>query len=155
MFLNPTSLKLLGVGASLFLGLSFAFSTRAETCTALKVIGGKGYQVKKNVSPISTLVTNNNWNTDFAVPGGRSFNRYIATIIPENNANYDVKLNLKYSDNRVSESERRDNVAVKVHRPLRLEGIPLSVGEPFQINVFVGGISAIGNTYTVSVAGCN
>ncbi|AFY74073.1 hypothetical protein Syn7502_02051 [Synechococcus sp. PCC 7502] len=154
MLSNSTQITVLGL-TGLLLGLSFALPIQAETCSALKVIGANGTKVQKTVSPISTLVTNNNWNTDFAVTGGRSFNRYVATIIPENNANYDVKLNLKYSDNSSTEVDKRDNVAVKVRQPLRLEGIPRSQGEPFQVNVFVGGINAIGNTYTVSVAGCN
>ncbi len=152
MFLN-SGLKFLGV-AVLLLSLSLASSVQAETCTALNVLGAAGTKVKKTVSPISTLVTNNNWNTDFAVPGGRSFNRYVATIVPENNANYDLKLNLKYSDNSSSEAYKKDNVAVKVGQPVRMSGVPQSQSEPFQVNVFVGGVSAIGNTYTVSVAGC-
>jgi hypothetical protein len=159
MFLNPIRLslngiKLIGV-VSLVLSLSLASTVQAETCTALKIIGAEGVKVKKTVSPISTLVTNNNWNTDFAVPGGRSFNRYVATIVPENNANYDVKLNLKYSDKSSAEVYKQDNAAVKVGVPLNMVGAPRAQSEPYQVNVFVGGISAIGNTYTVSVAGCN
>ena len=151
--LNSNSLNFLGV-VSLVLSLSLASSVQAETCTPLKVIGAVGTKVKKTVSPISTLVTNNNWNTDFAVPGGRSFNRYVATIMPENNANYDVKLNLKYSDKSSGEVYKQDNVAVKAGVPLNMSGAPRSQSEPFEVNVFVGGISAIGNTYSVSVAGC-
>jgi hypothetical protein len=156
MYLNPISIKFLGI-FGILLGVAFTSpieSVKAQTCVPLKVIGGNGTKVKKTVSPLSTLVTNNNWNTDFAVPGGRSFNRYVATIVPENNANYDVKLNLKYSDNTSNESDRQDNIAVKARQPLRLEGIPRSQSEPFQVNVFVGGNSATGNTYTLSVSGC-
>jgi hypothetical protein len=156
MFLNPVGLRVLGV-AGLLLSLSFSASqpVQAETCSALNVIGATGTKVTKTVSPISTLATNNNWNTDFAVPGGRTYNRFVATIVPENNANYDVKMNLKYSDNSSTGSYSKDNVAVRVGQPLRLSGVPRSQGEPFQVNVFIGGISAIGNTYTVSVVGCN
>jgi len=154
MYLNSISSKFF---IGILLSLSFTLpieSVEAQTCVPLKVIGGQGTKVKKTVSPLSTLVTNNNWNTDFAVPGGRSFNRYVATIVPENNANYDVKLNLKYSDNTSIESDRQDNIAVKVRQPIRLEGIPRATSEPFQVNVFVGGNSATGNTYTLSVSGC-
>jgi hypothetical protein len=154
MFLDPVGLRFLGV-ASILLGLSFASSAQAETCAALNVIGGTGTEVKKTVSPVSTLVSNNNWNTDFAIPSGSTFNRYVATIVPENNANYDVKLILKYSDNSSSGAYRKDNVAVKVGQPLRLVGTPRANSDPFQVNVFVGGINAIGNTYTVSVLGCS
>jgi hypothetical protein len=154
MFPNPIGIRVLGV-AGILLGLSLAPSVRAETCTALNVIGGTGTEVKKTVSPMGTLVSNNNWNTDFAIPSGSTFNRYVATIVPENNANYDVKLNLKYSDNSTGGAYRKDNVAVKVGQPLRIVGTPRANSDPFQVNVFVGGISAIGNTYTVSVLGCS
>jgi hypothetical protein len=155
MFENSIGLKIITIGTiNLVMGLAISTSVQAQSCTPLRVIGGDGTKVKKTVSPISTLVTNNNWNTDFAVPGGRSFNRYVARIVPENNANYDTRLNLKYSDRSSSESDRRDNVAVKVRQPLFLEGIPRAQDDPFQVNVFVGGISAIGNTYTLSVDAC-
>ncbi|PZO38447.1 MAG: hypothetical protein DCF19_16105 [Pseudanabaena frigida] len=153
MFLNSVNAKLLGI-LGLLISLSFVSSAQAETCTALNVIGATGTSVKKTVSPFSTLVTNNNWNTDFAVPSDRSFNRYVATIIPENNANFDVELNLKYSDNSSSRAYKKDNVAVKVGKPLRLVGSPQPQLDPFQVNVFIGGLNAIGNTYTLSVLGC-
>jgi len=135
--------------------LVFAPAAKAETCRALNVIGAQGTQVTKTVSPLGTLVTNDNWNTDFSVPGGRVYNRYVATIIPKNNANYDAKLNLKYSNNTSDEFFNKSNITVKVGQPLKMTGQPRSQTEPYQINVFVGGLSAIGNTYTLSVAACN
>ncbi len=153
MHLNSIGLKSLGI-LGLLLSLSFASSVQAETCDALDVIGATGTNVKKTVSPFSTLVTNNNWNTDFAVPSDRSFNRYVATIMPENDANYDLELNLKYSDNSSNRAYKKDNLAVKVGQTLTLVGVPPSQRNPFQINVFVGGLNAIGNTYSVSVLGC-
>lgn len=152
-FMNQNCLKFLGL-SGLLLGLISGLPAQAETCRPLKVIGADGTSVKKTVSPISTLVTNNNWNTDFAVPGGVNFNRYVATIIPENNANYDLKFILKYSDKTSSEFYDKANVPVKVKKPVTMVGEPRSQSEPYQANVFVGGISAIGNTYTVSVAAC-
>jgi hypothetical protein len=153
MLFNPIRLGFLGI-VGLCLSLNFASPTYAETCEPLNVVGADGISVKKTVSPFSTLVTNNNWNTDFAVPSDRSYNRYVATIVPENNANYDIELNLKYSDNSSGGAYKKDNVAVKVGQPLRLVGVPRSRRDPFQVNVFIGGLNAIGNTYTVSVDGC-
>lgn len=152
MLLNQSNLKFLGL--SMVLCLISTPSVQAQVCRPLKLIGGEGTRVKKTVSPISTLITNNNWNTDFAVPGGVPFSRYVATIVPENNANYDLKLNLKYSDNTSSEFYNQNNVAVKVRKPINMTAETGTQSEPYQINVFVGGISAIGNTYTVSVLGC-
>lgn len=153
MFPNSNGLKLAGI-AGLLLSLSLASSAQAQTCYPLNVIGGNGTAVKKTVSPFSTLVTNNNWNTDFAVPSSRVFDSYEATIASENNANYDVELNLKYSDNSSSTSYKKDSVEVTVGERLKLIGVPRSQRDPYQINVFVGGLNAIGNTYTVSVVGC-
>jgi hypothetical protein len=150
MRLNYFGLGLVGI-----LSLGVVTSAQAETCRALNVLGGTGTQVKKTVSPLGTLVTSDNWNTDFAVAGGKTYSRYVATIVPENNANYDLKLNLKYSNNTSDQLYNKGNVEVKVKQPIRLSGQPRSQSEPYQVNVFVGGISAIGNTYTVSVAGCN
>ena len=153
MFLKSFELKL-SVVFGLLLSLSFVSSAQADECYPLNVIGDTGTTVKKTVSPFSTLVTSNNWNTDFTVPSDYSFNSYEATIVPENNANYDVELSLKYRDLSSSRSYKKDNVAVKVGQPLNLIGIPQSPRNPSQINVFVGGLNAIGNTYSVSVVGC-
>ncbi len=153
MFPYPVGLRYIGI-AALLLGLSLTSPAQAETCIDLNVVGADGTSVKKTVSPFSTLVTSNNWNTDFAVPSDRSFSRYVATIVPENSANYDVELNLKYRDNSSSRSYKKDNVAVKFGQPLRVVGVPQSRRDPFQVNIFIGGLNAIGNTYTVSVLGC-
>ena len=136
------------------LSLSFISSVQAETCTDLNIIGASGISAKKTVSPFSTLVTNNNWNTDFAVPSEPSFSRFVATIVPENNANYDLELNLKYSNETSDGSYKKGNVGVTFGYPLRLVGLPRPNSEPYQVNVSVGGLNAIGKTYTVSVEGC-
>jgi hypothetical protein len=153
MILNHSALRLLGFLGLISLSL-LSSPSQAETCTDLNLIGGTGTKVTKTVSPFSTLVTNNNWNTDFAVPSDRSFNRYLATILPENNANYDIELNLKYNDSSSSSGYKKDNVAVVAGQQLVLSAMPISKRNPFQVNIFVGGLNAIGNTYTVSVSGC-
>ncbi len=153
MFLNPNGLKFLGIDSLLF-SLSFISSAQAETCTSLNIIGASGTSAKKTVSPFSTLVTNNNWNTDFAVPSEQSFSRFVATIVPEKRADYDLELNLKYSNETSDRSYKKGNVGVTFGHLLHLVGIPRPNSEPYQVNVFVGGLNAIGNTYTVSVEGC-
>ena len=55
---------------------------------------------------------------------------------------------------RPSRAYKKDNVVVKLGQPLRLVGVPQSRRDPFQVNVFIGGLNVIGNTYTVSVDGC-
>jgi hypothetical protein len=80
MFQNSTRLKLAGT-VGLLLSLSLGSSAQAETCYPLDVIGGDGTTVTKTVSPFSTLVTSNNWNTDFVVPSDRVFSSYEATTV--------------------------------------------------------------------------
>jgi len=153
MFLNSHRLKLAGI-IGLILSLSLGSSAQAETCYPLDVIGGDGTTATKTVSPFSTLVTSNNWNTDFAVPSNRAFTSYEATIVTESNANYDVELNLKYSDNSSSASYKKFPAEVVFGEPLKVIGSPRAQRDPYQVNVFVGGLNAIGKTYTVSVTGC-
>ncbi|TYQ25242.1 hypothetical protein [Pseudanabaena sp. UWO310] len=155
MFINSNGLRLLGMSGFLLLSLSFISSAQAQICTALNVIGANGTSVKKTVSPFSTLVTNNNWNTDFAVPSEQSFSQFVATIVPENIANYDLELNLKYSDESSDTSYKKENVGVTFAHPLNLVGRSRPNSNPYQVNVFIGGLNAIGNTYTVSVEGCS
>ncbi len=144
-----------GLGSlCLFSALLFTSPVKAETCRALNVIGGEGTKVTKTVSPLSTLVTNNNWNTDFSVPGGRANNRYVATLVSNNDAAYDIKLNLKYSNNTADELYAKNSQTLKVGQPFKISGEPRAKNEPYQINVFVGGLSAIGNTLTLSVDAC-
>ena len=153
MFPNSNRLKLAGI-IGLLLSLSFGTSAQAETCYPLDVIGGDGTAVTKTVSPFSTLVTRNNWNTDFAVPSNRAFTSYEATIVTESSANYDVELNLKYSDNSSSAAYKKFPAEIVFGEPLKVIGSPRAQRDPYQVNVFVGGLNAIGKTYTVSVTGC-
>ncbi|NCS33923.1 MAG: hypothetical protein GPJ14_06315 [Microcystis aeruginosa G11-01] len=153
MSINHFRLKIATV-ISLCISFSFIPSVNAETCRPLNVVGGAGTKVTKRVSPPGTLLTQNNWNTDFAVPGGIVFSRYVATIMPDNDANFDIKLFLKYSDRTSSEFYNKTGVPVRANKPITLVGEPRSASAPSLVNVFVGGNSAIGNTYTVSVKAC-
>jgi hypothetical protein len=73
---------LVGISALLF---SVQLPTHAETCTPLSLVGGQGSEVTKTVSgptlpgPFGIKIKRNNWNTDWAVPGGRKFSRFVAT----------------------------------------------------------------------------
>ncbi|CAN1212848.1 DUF2808 domain-containing protein [Tumidithrix helvetica PCC 7403] len=151
MLLNRFGLGLLCV-STLWV---FTPSAKAETCHALNVVGGTGTQVTKTVSPLGTLITNDNWNTDFSIPGGKVYNRYVVTIVSKNEATYDLRLKLKYSNNTADEFYNKNSVAFNVGQSLQLVGVPRSQVEPYQINMFVGGLPAIGNTYTLSVDACN
>lgn len=125
----------------------------ARKCRPLEVVGGSGTVVEKKITPGGTLLTNDNWNTDFAVQSGANFNLYIATITPKDNANYAIKLFLKYSNNTLDKFYDQ-TTPLKKGKPLVITGEPRSRESPYQINVLVGGIEAIGTEYALTVSGC-
>jgi hypothetical protein len=137
-------------------GLPFSAQSpvQAQSCTPLRVVEGTGTQVEKTVSLPGTLTTRSNWNTDFSVPNGRSFRRYVATFTPRNSGNYTVQMSLKYANN--TSGEVYDQTATfEQGRSYTISGAPRLNATPYQVNVSVGGVPVTGNTYILSVAGCN
>lgn len=126
------------------------------SCTPLNVIGGKGgTEVKKTISPPGLLVSRNNWNTDFAVPGGVNFSKYTVTIVADDTADYNIEVYLKYSDKTSEQVYKNKAVPLKKGEPLIVSGTPGSSSkQPYQVNIQVGGGTKLGKTYTASVVGC-
>lgn len=141
------------------LSASIPFSTQslvnaAETCKAFQPLGGSGYEVRKSIS--STGVTpgvRNNWDTDFVVPPGTRFTRYIATITSETPENYNIIINFRYANNTAGQVFRRDGVRLVGGVPFQIIGEPPSSSrQPIQINTNIRGRQ--GATYRVAVSGC-
>ncbi len=128
-------------------------AVKAQTCSALKVVGTPDFQVEKKVSPPSTVVTGNNWNTDFAIPGDRGFRRYVTTVLPQNDGEYRVQVSLKYADESADKVFDRA-VTLRRGNPFRIGATPRTGAKPYQVNLFVGGVPVVGDTYTASVAAC-
>lgn len=128
--------------------------TSGASCTPLQVVGGAGTQVQKRVSLPGTFTTRSNWNTDFVVPTNQQFQRYIATIEPLNRAKYSVKMFLKYG-NSTADQVYNQTATLPQNQEFTISGAPRVDSTPYQINVSIGGLSALGNTYKVSVSGCN
>ena len=150
MALTNRSLLLLGFAGML---TSMASPAIAQSCKPLSVVGGTGPEVTKKVSPPSTFLTKSDWNTDFAVPSDAGFNSFVATITSENDATYSMKLFLKYSNN-TTDNFLNQNVSLKVGKSMSFKATPRPSNQPYQVNVLVGGMSGVGNTYKLSVAGC-
>jgi hypothetical protein len=127
---------------------------QAQSCRALPVVGGSGTEVEKSVSPPSTGVTRSNWNTDFFVPSNRSFRRYVARIVPKNGGEYNVTMSLKYNNDTADRAFER-TIDLPEGKPYDIQGAARNNATPYQVNVEVGGVQAIGNTYTVSAFGCS
>jgi hypothetical protein len=147
--------------AATITGVGMGFSAAAlADCRPLQVIGGSGTRVEKEVSPPGTLIfVNNNWNTDFAVPSDANFNYFIATMTAKNRGEYDVKMYLKYNDNTDDKFVERTVFVDRDNEVVRLPAAPdvatpRRYEDPYQVNVFVGGIEATGNVYELEVSGC-
>lgn len=142
------------------LGVSIPFHTHAmvkaaETCVSFRALGSPGYEVRKTVSSSGvTPGVRNNWDTDFIVPGGTNFTRYITTITSEVPANYNIIINFRHSDKTSEQVFRRDGAALVGGLPFQIViDPPASSRQPFQINTNISGRQ--GSTYRVSVSGCS
>jgi hypothetical protein len=126
----------------------------AQTCVPLAVVDGQGtQQIQKSVSPPGTGVTRDNWSTDFVVPSSQSFRRYVARILPENGGEYQVLVALKYN-NDTADTVFNRTVELPQNRFYGIQGSARANATPYQVNVKVGGVKAIGNRYRVSALGC-
>ncbi len=130
-------------------------------CQLLEVIGGQGTRQRKEVSipsvpyiPFIPLGVRNNWNTDFAVPGGKPFRTFVATITPDRDVSYGIEYHLKYS-NETSDKFFHKTVELKANKPFQITATPRPKDMPYQVNVLVGGLEkATGSNYTISVEAC-
>lgn len=126
----------------------------AQTCEPLDVVDGAGTEVTKTVSLPGTFLIDTNWNTDFVVAGNESYDYFVVNFLSEDGESYDMDVHLKYSDESV-------DTVYSVRDGIFPEGETMSVratsrldGDPYQVNLRVGGLNAEGNTYTASVLGC-
>lgn len=125
-----------------------------SACTPLSIARSGETQVAKNVSPPSTGITHSNWNTDFTVPNTQSYRRYVAEIMPRDSGAYDIHMFLKYK-NGTADEVFSQVVQLQSGQSFRIPGLPRLSTDPYQVNLEIGGIAAIGHTYTLSVSGCN
>ncbi|MDX2228159.1 MAG: hypothetical protein NW220_00885 [Leptolyngbyaceae cyanobacterium bins.349] len=126
-----------------------------ETCVAFRPLGSNTYEVRKSVSSTGvTPGTRNNWDTDFVVPPGTRFTRYIATVTSETPENYNIIINFRFADNTARQVFRRDGVRLVGGVPFQIIGEPpTGANQPVQINTNISGRQ--GATYRVSVSGCS
>ncbi len=126
----------------------------AQSCSSLKVVGGTGTQVQKTVSPPGAEIVRNNWNTDFSVPSTQAYRRFVATIMPKNEGQYRVQMSLKYNDGSVDKVYDQ-TITLTKNKAVTITGSRRLNANPYQVNLFIGGVPVVGNSYTASVAGCN
>jgi hypothetical protein len=135
-------------------------SYSAETCTALQAVGGEPGQtvVEKTVTAPSIPIRiaslkRDNWNTDFAVPSNVKYRRYVATLNPQTDGTYSIRMYLKYSNGTADETyNQKPNLAAG--KSLVMSGKPRAKEQPYQVNIFVGDIESVAKSYKISVKAC-
>ncbi|MBF2000792.1 MAG: hypothetical protein IGS50_08290 [Synechococcales cyanobacterium C42_A2020_086] len=132
-------------------------------CELLRLVGGEGGEVTKTVSVPSLPIplpgplganVRNNWNTDWAVAGGRVYRKFVVTFLPRSNGTFNIQMFLKYSDNTADRFFNEQRTSLNANEVFIVETIPQRQEQPFQVNVMVGGADIVGRRYSVSVAGC-
>lgn len=127
---------------------------QAQSCTPLAAVGASTSEVEKVVSPPGTGITEDNWHTDFTVPEGSSYSFYTVVVTPMNGGDYDIALNLKYPNDSVDRAYSVGAYPLTEGSPLTIDAEPRLTTDPYQVNVQVGGVPALGNRYTVAAYGC-
>jgi hypothetical protein len=150
--LQPLLLSLACVAG---LPLPLLAQVSSDRCLPLKVIGGSGTTVSKQISPPpGVFVLKDNWNTDFAVPENSYFKEYLATITPTTTGDYQMRFVLKYADG--NEDRFFDQRAqLRDGLPFTLQAISRPLESPSLINLFIGGTNASGSQYELTLYGCN
>jgi hypothetical protein len=155
------------IGISLAVGLlgttlvSIPWLARAEklgqtsnNCQSLKEIKSGDTTVRKviqNPLDLDFKAFENNWNTDFAVPTATKFQTFTASLTPENEAVYDVAVNLKYNDD-TTITVHDKKTAMQRGKKYTFPFESPNNRQPYQVNLKVKGDN--NNAYTIAVAAC-
>lgn len=149
-----------------FLGWVITFLTtanipvKAQKCTPLPLVGGKGTEVEKTITtpsipgPFGIQIASDNWNTDWAIPNTKRFRSYKARIISDEGGTFNIKMYLKYSDDTADPFYEQNDFELDAKKPLEIKTTSRRQEQPYQLNIFVGGIKSIGSQYRASVFGC-
>jgi len=155
-------LKSILPGLLTVMGLMTATQTAIakEVCTPLTLVGGEGSSVTKTVSqptipsPLPGIdITKDNWNTDWAVPTMTKFDHFKATVTAEEGM-FNIAFYVKYNDQTSQKFFDEKGVQITADKPLVITATPGPTDEPYQVNLFNGGLNRIGSTFTATVVGC-
>lgn len=136
-----------------------------SNCEPLPLVGGEGSEVSKEISPPAVNIplpgplgvgTRNNWNTDWYIPSGVVYDSYQVIFMPRSDREYDVAMYVKYPDDTNQQFYNEARTSYTANEPVVVDVTPDRTDiAPYQINVSVGGVQAVGARYSVSVAGCS
>jgi hypothetical protein len=138
---------------------------KPPACVPLSLVGGQGNEINKTVSPptipagplgmLGINITNNDWNTDWALPGqGKAFKSFLIQVSSADTNPFQIRAYLKYSDNTNDEVFNNASFTFTPDQPLKIKAIPRPNQQPYQVNLFVAGVNALGQSYSASVVGC-
>lgn len=122
------------------------FPPPGRGCQYLREVTTRQTQIRKLIA-----TNNSNANTDFVVPPGIAFTRYLGMMVPENNARYTAEANLKYADNTSSTVANRTLQA----RRFYLYQLPFrtpTAQQPFQVNARITGDR--NTAYRIAIQAC-
>ncbi|MEO0867704.1 MAG: hypothetical protein AAFY17_04490, partial [Cyanobacteria bacterium J06642_11] len=140
------------------------FTDRCPTGTTaqpLPLVGGEGSEVEKTPrnpplpvpGPIPGLRIRDNFNTDWEIPGGTAYEKFIVVVVPEESDDYDVEMSLKYGDDSRDRIYNEGDIELTAGDPIVVVVEPRPSLHPYQVNVRVGDES-IGNRYRATAIGC-
>jgi hypothetical protein len=150
------SKELLTIGLLTTFLTGWNLPTRAEKCVPLSVVGGSGNEVTKTVT--MTRIPGffrDNWNTDWAIPNTNRFSSYKAVIVSTQEGQFDIKMYLKYSDGTADPFYEQNNFTINPKNPLKVEINSRRREQPYQLNMSIGGLNAVGYEYKAYAYGCN
>ena len=150
---------LIAVIISLFNTLNVVAQT-PKNCTPLSLVGGKGSEIDKTITtpsipgPCGIKLASDNWNTDWSISNPQMFRSYLARIVSDEGGNFTIKIYLKYGDNSADPFYERNEVELEPKKPLEVKMINRRQEQPYQVNIFVGGVKSLGSQYKATVFGC-
>ncbi len=132
------------------------------TAQPLPLVGGEGSEVEKTPQnpplplpgPIPGLRLRDNFNTDWEIPGGTTYEQFIVVVVPEESDDYDIEISLKYGDDTSDRLYNESAVDLVQGEPVVLTVDPREALHPYQVNVRIGDES-IGNRYRATAIGCS
>ncbi|HEY9616848.1 MAG TPA: hypothetical protein V6C64_08410 [Microcoleaceae cyanobacterium] len=146
--LGLASMAMVSVPVSLLTDLQSA-QAQTTNCIYLQEVTTGQTSIQKTVS--AQGLGHNNWNTDFMVPVGTVFRYFVGRVYPQNTANYQVAINLKYNNNTYSEVFSNSIPMQRFQLYSKSFWTP-TYKQPYQVNMNIG--SDINNVYSVAVLGC-
>jgi hypothetical protein len=157
MFSPKINIVSLGVAltlsSQLIIGLNPSLAQEQSippNCQLLKEVTTGETQITKKIR--RRVVQGDNFNTDFVVPSGIAFKSYKARMMVENDAKYDIGVNLKYADNSVTSALEKKGIPMVRKKNYDLEFRTPTENQPYQVNVYIGGPN--NNTYTIAIMAC-